>query len=53
MSEVRRKVMPSGKKTNSENQNGGLEVQNVKLGVYTVPTVSVNMLIRIMKVGSR
>jgi len=33
MPEVRWKVTPSGKKTNSENQNGGLAVQNVKLGL--------------------
>jgi hypothetical protein len=45
ISEARRKVMPSGKKINPENQNGGLAVQNVKLGLYTVQIVSVNMLI--------
>jgi hypothetical protein len=45
MSEVRRKVMPAGKKTNSKNKNGGLAVQNVKLGLYTVQIVPVNMLI--------
>jgi hypothetical protein len=45
MSEVRRKVISSGKKTNSENQNGGLTVQNVELGLYTGQTVYVNTLI--------
>jgi hypothetical protein len=36
MSEVRREVMHSRKKTNSENQNGGLAVQNERLGLSTV-----------------
>jgi hypothetical protein len=36
MSEVRSKVMHSRKKTNPENQNGGLGGKNIKLGLNTV-----------------